>query len=248
MLSSTSSLRLLPVAAVAVATLLPLGAAGAFAATADELVIRDAAGAVVFAGDATAYPSFATAEASGGCPVGLRDGARLTVTPVGGSAVVASATVPAGAGAVVVPMGSSFAELVPAGTGSAELSIECLALSGGVPSTVTPVATVTVSFAAARWSIPGAPTATPTPTPTPTRTATPPSTPTPTASAPSVSPSPTASVSSAPTASATPAPAAGGTNLAVTGGSVAAGAGLFAAAAVVTGLVLRRRRREGTDA
>ncbi|MFZ8756838.1 hypothetical protein ACO03V_05395 [Microbacterium sp. HMH0099] len=246
MSSSTSSLRLLPVAAVAVAALLPLGAAGAFAATADELVIRDAAGAAIFAGDATAYPSFATAEASGGCPVGVRDGARLTVTPVGGSAVVASATVPAGAGAVVVPMGSSFAELVPAGTGSAELSVECLALSGGVPSTVTPVATVTVSFAAARWSIPGAPTATP--TPTPTSTATPPSTPTPTAGAPSASPSPTASVPTAPTASATPAPAARGTNLAVTGGSVAAGAGLLGAAAVVTGLVLRRRRREGADA
>ncbi|MEX0151105.1 hypothetical protein [Microbacterium sp. LMI1-1-1.1] len=244
MSSSTSSLRLLPVAAVAVAALLPLGAAGAFAATADELVIRDAAGAAIFAGDATAYPSFATAEASGGCPVGVRDGARLTVTPVGGSAVVASATVPAGAGAVVVPMGSSFAELVPAGTRSAELTLECLALSGGVPSTVTPVATVTVSFAAARWSIPGAPTA----TPTPTSTATPPSTPTPTAGAPSASPSPTASVPTAPTASATPAPAARGTNLAVTGGSVAAGAGLLAAAAVVTGFVLRRRRREGADA
>jgi hypothetical protein len=244
MSSSTPSLRLLPVAAIAVAALLPLGAAGASAATADELVIRDAAGAAIYAGDATAYPSFATAEASGGCPAGVRDGARLTVTPVGGSAVVASATVPASAGTVVVPMASSFAELIPAGTGSAALSVECLALSGGVPSTVTPVTTVTVTFAGARWSIPGAPTATPTPTPT----ATPSSTPTPTTGAPSASPSPSASVSSAPTASATPAPAAGGANLAVTGGSIAAGAGLLAAAAVVTGLVLRRRRRERTEA
>ncbi|MDR6692416.1 hypothetical protein J2X55_003360 [Microbacterium sp. 1154] len=230
--------RFLPLAAAAVLVvgLAPLGALAASAAS--PLVLRDASGAAVFSGDAAAYPSFATADFADGCPAGTRDGARLTVT-AGGSSVVVSATVPVSGGAPVsVPMGSSFRAVVPAGATAATLSLECLALSSGVPSSIVSVAGLPVTLSASAWSVPGQPSPTPTAVPT---------TPTPSPSATvSASPDPAASASAAPgsSTSATPAPvAAGGSDLAVTGAQVAGVASLGAALAVAAGLVLRSRVR-----
>ncbi|WJS89809.1 hypothetical protein [Microbacterium testaceum] len=229
--------RLLPVAAaVLVAGLVPLGTLAASAAS--PLVLRDAGGAAVSSGDAAAYPSFATADFADGCPAGTRDGARLTVA-AGGSTVVVSATVPVNGGAAVsVPMGSSFSAAVPSGTTAATLSLECLALSSGIPSSVVSVVSVPVTLTAAGWSVPGQPR--PTPTTAPTTAA-----PSPSASA-SVGPDPAATVTATPRASAstTPVPvAAGGSDLAVTGAQVAGVAGLGALLAVVAGFVLRSRAR-----
>jgi len=237
MSSTPVSTRLIPfAAAVLVACLVPFG--GLAASAASPLVLRDASGAAVSSGDAAAYPSFATADFADGCPAGTRDGARLTVT-AGGSSVVVSATVPvSGEAPVSVPMGSSFRAVVPAGAASATLTVECLALSTGVPSTVVSVASLPVTLSASAWSVPGQPSPTPTAVPT---------TPVPSPSATvSASPDPAVSASATPgsSASATPVPVAvGGLDLAVTGAQVAGVAGLGAALAVAAGLVLRSRVR-----
>jgi len=230
--------RLLPLAAAAVlvAGLVPLGALAASAAS--PLVLRDAAGTAVYTGDAADYPSFSTATFADGCPSGTSDGARLSVA-AGGSTVVVSATVPVTAGAAVsVPMGSSFTAVVPTGTTSATLSLECLALSSGVPSSILSVASLSVTLTASVWSVPGQPS--PAPTTAPTSPA-----PSPSASG-SAAPAPAASASAipGPSASATPvAAAATGSDLAVTGAQVAGVAGLGAVLAVAAGLVLRARAR-----
>ncbi|WP_295853808.1 hypothetical protein [uncultured Microbacterium sp.] len=230
--------RLIPLAAAAVvvAGLVPLGALAASAAS--PLVLRDAAGTAVYTGDSAAYPSFASATFADGCPSGTSDGARLSVV-AGNSTVVVSATVPVSAGAAVsVPMGSSFTAVVPSGTTSATLSLECLALSSGVPSSILSVASLPVTLSAAGWSIPGQPS--PSPTTAPTSPA-----PSPSASG-SVAPDPAASASATPrsAASATPAAAAAtGSDLAVTGVQVAGVAGLGAVLAIGTGLVFRARVR-----
>jgi len=237
MSSTPVSTRLIPLAAAAVlvAGLVPLGALAASAAS--PLVLRDADGAAVFAGAAAAYPSFAAAEFADGCPSGASDGARLSVA-AGGSTVVVSATVPVTAGAAVrVPMGSSFTAVVPSGTTTATLSLECLALSAGVPSSIVPVVSLPVTLAASGWSVPGQPS--PTPTTAPTSAAASPS------PSGSVAPDPGVSASAAaPRPSASPSPvAAGGSDLAVTGAQVAGVAGLGAVLAVATGFVLRARAR-----
>ncbi|MDQ1178406.1 hypothetical protein [Microbacterium sp. SORGH_AS_0421] len=228
--------RLLPIAAavVLVAGIVPLSSLAASAAS--PLVLRDADGAAVFSGDAAAYPSFATAYFADGCPAGTRDGARLTVS-AGGSTVVVSATVPVDGGAAVsVPMGSSFRAVVPAGATAATLSLECLALSSGVPSSITSAASLPVTLTASGWSVPGQPA--PTPTTAPTTAA-----PSPSTSA-SVGPDPAAAVTPRPSVSTVAVPvAAGGADLAVTGAQVAGVAGLGALLAVVAGFVLRSRAR-----
>jgi len=235
--------RLLPFAAAAVLVtgLVPLGALAASAAS--PLVLRDAAGTAVFSGDAAAYPSFGTATFADGCPSGTSDGARLSVA-AGGSTVVVSATVPVTAGAAVsVPMGSSFTAVVPLGTTSATLSLECLALSSGVPSSILPVASLPVTLSASGWAVPGQPS--PSPTTSPTGPA-----PSPSASG-SAAPDPAAAASATPgpSTSATPvAAAASGSDLAVTGAEVAGVAGVGAVLAVAAGLVFRARARRRTAA
>ncbi|WP_150958986.1 hypothetical protein [Microbacterium testaceum] len=232
--------RLIPLAAaILVAGLVPFGASAASAAS--PLVVRDAGGAAVYSGDAAAYPSFSTATFADGCPAGTRDGARLTVT-TGGSTVVVSATVPVGGGAAVsVPMGSSFAAVVPSGATAATLTLECLALSAGVPSAIAPAATLAVTLDASGWSVPGRPS--PSPTTAPTTTAPTTSAPSPSASV-SIDPGTSASAAPSVSASSTPAPgAASASNLAITGAQVAGVAGIGAVLAVAAGLVLRARAR-----
>ncbi|MFJ4161409.1 hypothetical protein [Microbacterium testaceum] len=230
--------RFLPLAAAAVlvAGLVPLGALAASAAS--PLVLRDAAGTAVYTGDPAAYPSFATATFADGCPSGTSDGARLSVA-AGTSTVVVSATVPVTAGAAVsVPMGSSFTAVVPSGTTSATLTLECLALSSGVPSSILSVASVPVTLSTSGWAVPGRPS--PSPTTAPTSPA-----PSPSASG-SAAPDPSASASATPRSSASPTPvaaAATGSDLAVTGAQVAGVAGLGAALAVAAGVVFRARAR-----
>ncbi|OZD38553.1 hypothetical protein CH252_31925 [Rhodococcus sp. 06-1477-1B] len=238
MSSTPVSTRFIPFAAAAVlvAGLVPLGALAASAAT--PLVLRDATGAAVYAGDAAAYPAFSSADFADGCPAGARDGARLSVT-AGGNTVVVSATAPVTAGAAVsVPMGSSFTAVVPSGSTTATLTLECLALSSGVPSSVVPVVSLPVTLTATSWSVPGRPS--PSPTVAPTTAA-----PSPSASA-SVAPDPAASASGTPRASATATPvpvATSGSGLAVTGAQIGGIAGLVAVLAVATGLVIRARAR-----
>ncbi|MCM3613304.1 hypothetical protein M3672_02490 [Microbacterium enclense] len=209
-----------------------------------SLVLQDSAGTTVTSGDATAYPSFASATLAEGCPSGAQDAARLSVT-ADTSVVVVSATISTdGASPVTVPMSSSFAEVVPAGVeaGGATLTLECLAVSGGIPVTVVPAATLPIAFSAGQWSISG--TTTPTPTPTPTD-ASPAPTPSPTSSGPTSTPTAAASGAAA-TPSSSAAPAAGSASgLANTGVQVAGvvGIGLLALAAGTLVTVVRARRR-----
>ncbi|MGN7186443.1 hypothetical protein [Microbacterium enclense] len=209
-----------------------------------SLVLQDSAGTTVTSGDATAYPSFASATVAGGCPSGAQDAARLSVT-ADTSVVVVSATISTdGASPVTVPMSSSFAEVVPAGVeaGGATLTLECLAVSGGIPVTVVPAATLPIAFSAGQWSISG--TTVPTPTPTPTD-ASPSPTPSPTSSGPTSTPTAAASGGAA-TPSSSAAPAAGpASGLANTGVQVAGvvGIGLLALAAGTLITVVRARRR-----
>uniref|UniRef100_UPI00241382F2 hypothetical protein n=1 Tax=Frigoribacterium faeni TaxID=145483 RepID=UPI00241382F2 len=122
------------------------------------LVLRDAAGTAIVSGDARADPSFASALLAAGCPADADDAARLSVTS-GGAIVVTSPSVAVTAGQPVeVPMAISFEEVVAAGVeeGGATLSLECLVVESGIPSTVVVAATLPVTFAAGTWSVPGA--------------------------------------------------------------------------------------------
>ncbi|KSU56372.1 hypothetical protein [Microbacterium enclense] len=235
---------------VALATVAMLGttalATTPAVAAVSSLVLQDSAGTTVTSGDATAYPSFASATLAEGCPSGAQDAARLSVT-ADTSVVVVSATISTdGASPVTVPMSSSFAEVVPAGVeaGGATLTLECLAVSGGIPVTVVPAATLPIAFSAGQWSISGTTMPTPTPTPTPTD-ASPAPTPSPTSSGPTSTPTAAASGAAA-TPSSSAAPAAGSASgLANTGVQVAGvvGIGLLALAAGTLITVVRARRR-----
>lgn len=231
---------------VALATVAMLGttalATTPAVAAAPSLVLQDSAGTTVTSGDATAYPSFASATLAEGCPSGAQDAARLSVT-ADTSVVVVGATISTdGASPVTVPMSSSFAEVVPAGVeaGGATLTLECLAVSGGIPVTVIPAATLPIAFSAGQWSISG----TTVPTPTPTG-ASPAPTPSATSSGPTSTPTAAASGAAAtPSSSATPA-AGSASGLANTGVQVAGvvGIGLLALAAGTLVTVVRARRR-----
>lgn len=209
------------------------------------LVLRDAAGTAIVSGDARADPSFASALLAAGCPADADDAARLSVTS-GGATVVTSPSVAVTAGQPVeVPMAISFEEVVAAGVeeGGATLSLECLVVESGIPSTVVVAATLPVTFAAGSWSVPGAEVDPAPPTDDPTALPTAPGT--------APSPAPTdgaaAGTGSTPRPSATARPSADGA-LAFTGGQVA-GVGALAAGLLAAGtaLVLRRRRTAPVD-
>jgi hypothetical protein len=234
-------------AAGAFAGLAGPGAAVAAPAPADPapLVLRDAAGTAIVSGDARADPSFASALFAAGCPADADDAARLSVTS-GGATVVTSPSVAVAAGQPVeVPMAISFEEVVAAGVeeGGATLSLECLVVESGIPSTVVVAATLPVTFAAGTWSVPGAEVDPAPPTDDPTAVPTDPGT--------VPSPAPTdgagAGADSTPRPSAAVRPSADGA-LAFTGGQVAGGGALAAGLlAGGTALVLRRRRTAAVD-
>ena len=220
------------------------------------LVLRDASGTVAYAGDARAYPSFATATLVDGCPSTADDAARLSVS-AGGATVVTSPTVPVTAGQpVTVPMATSFEEVVADGVeqGGATLTLECLVVASGIPSEVVPAATLPVSFSAGTWSVPGAPAVDPTPPtedPTTAPTTAPTEAPTDAPTDPAVVPvpAPTDGAGSGvgtPSPSATARPAASG-DLAFTGGQIA-GVGALAAGLLAGGTALVLRRRRGAPA
>ncbi len=249
---TTSSPRSIPVALAAAAIVgsVVLTAAPALAVAPSALVLNDAAGVAVTEGDATANPSFASATLTAGCPDGAQDAARLSVT-ADASVVVVSPTISTdGARPVTVPLYSSFSEVVPAGVdgGGATLTLECLAVAGGIPVTVVPAATVPVAFSAGRWAI----SSTPTPSPTPTEASPAPSA---TGSAPTTSPSAASSAGLGASASPSTAGSVAGrpsSGLANTGaqvtGVVGIGIGLLALVAGALLIAVRRRRRSTSGA
>ena len=205
------------------------------------LVLRDATGSAVTSGDARADPSFASALLAGGCPADADDAARLSVT-AGGATVVTSPTVAVVTGQPVeVPMAISFEEVVAGGVedGGATLTLECLVVESGVPSSVVVAATSPVTFTARTWSVSGAGAEPTPPTDGPTAVPTEPGT------VPSPTPTDGAGTGSDPTPrpSGATRPAADG-DLAYTGGQIA-GIGALAAGLLAggTALVLRRRDR-----
>ncbi|WP_314455281.1 hypothetical protein [uncultured Microbacterium sp.] len=239
-----------PTLPVALATAAILGSAALTAApalaatTSSALVLQDATGMTVTSGDAMANPSFSSAYLAGGCPGGAQDAARLSVS-ADTSVVVVSPTVSTdGAAPVTVPMYLPFSEVVPAGgeTGSATLTLECLAVADGIPVVVIPAATLPIAFSAGQWSV----STTPVPTPTPAD-ASPAPTPSATGTTPTASPTTAASIPN-PSASAAGGTSAAGrplSGLANTGVQVASvvGIGVLALVAGLWIAVVRRRRQ-----